>query len=233
MSKPSSPSIEPTSEVVMAAAGVRALRGDYERLPSWAKEQYAAGKNVREVMTEVYGVDLPLEAYVFHRSRPRQHELPIDRCFYPWELIEMAGPRYQDEDIAEHEAEIEKRELARDRDFLPLGSLEGSVCEWEGYMIGYSIERLRRGDLSILGYPYEQPEQETIVLGPSLLETLHLWMTDVHARAKAILEHPANRRRGSDIDVVASLECLKAIEKLQQKHAEQLAAATTTTTTTV
>lgn len=202
------------------------LRRRPEQLKQWAQNAYREGKTVRDVIHAIYGVDLPLEAYVFHRSRPRELEFPIDRFFHPWELMEMAGPKYKDDSISDYYAEREVRELDRNPDLLPLMLLEAGDTTLDGYLIGYSIAELEQGKTTIFGHSDEiaEDDKRSAVLGDSLLSVLHQWMTSYYEMELGAYEHPANRRRGSDSYVVNATRWLKDLEKLQRKLAEQLAA---------
>jgi len=206
---------------------VASLRGQPELLKPWAQDAYREGKTFHDVIVAIYGVDLPLEAYVFHRSRPRELEFPVDRFFHPWELIEMAGPRYKGDSIGERYAEQETKELERNPDFLPLMLLVAGETELDGYVIGYSLEQLAQGKTTILGHSdgIAEADKRSVVLGDSLLSVLQQWMTRFHEMELADYQHPANRRRGSDNHVENATQWLKDLEQLRRKVAEQQLAA--------
>lgn len=201
------------------------LRDRPERLSTWAEEVYQQGKSSSEVMAAVHGADLPLEAYVFYRSRPRDPELPVELLYMPWRLLDLASPKHEDEETSPWAAEQEANALAQDPDFLPLMKLEAYEARHDGWIIGYSLRELRQGKTTILGHNEDIPASGATFerLGYSLLAVLHEWTTDHLRTTEERFTSPANRGAGSldpeDVDRAARI--LKSVEKLQRKLAEQ------------
>ena len=202
-------------------------RSNPREITERAHRAYNEGKPSREVLTEIYEVDLPLEAYVFQRSYPRDHDFLVDRYFHPWALIEMASTHIASRPcplIDEHLARLELDALEANPDFLPLMSLQAGDTNYDGYVIGYSLEELRRGNSAIFGH-HEKGSARIAELrrfGDSLLAVLHQWMTDYCRMEKGKRADPANRRRPYD-NLESAEKWLKAVEKLQRKLAEQQA----------
>lgn len=203
------------------------LRSQPERLSSWAEEAYQQGKSARDVMTEVYGVDLPHEAYVFYRSRPRDSELPIEFLFLPWRLIDLANHIHGDEGPSPWAAEQEARALMQDPDFLPLLKLEAYEARHDGWIIGYSISELQQGKTTILGHNEDIPQSGAMFqpLGESLLSLLLEWAADHLRMTEERFRSPANRGAGSlgPEDVERAAGILQDVEKMLRKLSEQQA----------
>jgi hypothetical protein len=203
------------------------LRGQSERLFTWAKAAYQQGRSAREVMTAIYGVDLPGEAYLFYRSRPRNPELPVEFFFWPWRLIDLANPKHEDDSPSPWAAEQGARALAQDPNFLPLMKLEAYEARHDGWIIGYSLSELRQGKPTILGHNEDLPKSGATFqrLGESLLSVLHEWAADHLRMTDERFRSPANRGAGSldaeDVERAAGI--LKVVEKLQRKLADQQA----------
>jgi hypothetical protein len=176
-------------------------------------------------MTAVYGADLPLEAYVFYRSRPHDPELPIEFLYMPWRLVDLATGERDDDEPSPWAAEQEAHALAQNPDFLPLMKLEAYEARHDGWIIGYSLRELARGSTTILGHNEDIPETGAVFerLGDSLLAVLHEWAADHLRMTEGRFKSPANRGAGSlgpeDVERAASI--LKAIEQIQHATAEQ------------
>jgi hypothetical protein len=205
------------------------LRGQQEPLLAWAKEAHAEGKSVHDIVTAVYGVDLPPEAYVFYKSRPRDPELPADLVFFPWELLRLTGLKYEDDTPDPWSIEQETHALAQNIDFLPLMKLGAFEARHDGYVIGYSISALREGKTTILGHNEDIPESGASFeqLGDSLLSVLYEWATDHLRMVNEQFKSPSNRGFGSldNSDVERAAGILKSVETMQRKLAEQQATA--------
>lgn len=203
------------------------LRAQPGRLSSWAKDAYQQGKSTSEVMTAVYGVDLPLEAYVFYRSRPRNPELPVEFLYMPWRLIDLTSPKHEDEEPSPWAAEQEANALAQDPDFLPLMKLEAYEARHDGWIIGYSLRELSQGKTNVLGHKEDIAASGAAFerLGDSLLSVLQEWATDHLRMVNEQFKSPSNRGFGSldHSDVERAADILKSVEKIQRKLAEQQA----------
>ncbi len=205
------------------------LRAQPERLSTWAEEAYQQGKSTSEVMAAVYGADLPLEAYVFYRSRPRNPELPVEFLYMPWRLIDLTSPKHEDEEPSPWAAEQEIHSLAQNPDFLPLMKLEAYEARHDGWIIGYSLHELAQGKTTILGHDEDVPASGAAFerVGDSLLAVLHEWATDHLRMTEERFKSPANRGAGSlgPEDVERAANILKSVEKIQRKLAEQQSSA--------
>jgi hypothetical protein len=203
------------------------LRGQHEPLLAWAKKAHEEGKSVHDIVTAVYGVDLPPEACVFYKSRPRDPEFPADLVFFPWELLRLTGPQYEDDTPDPWSVEQETHALAQNADFLPLMKLVAFEARHDGYVIGYSISALREGKTTILGHNEDIPANGASFeqLGDSLLFVLHEWATDHLRMVNEQFKSPSNRGFGSldNSDVERAAGILKSVEKMQRKLTEQQA----------
>lgn len=203
------------------------LRGKHEPLLAWAKEAHEDGRSVHDIVTAVYGVDLPSEAYVFFQSRPRAPELPIDLVFFPWELLRLTDPQYEDDTPDPWSVEQEAHALAQNADFLPLMKLVASEARHDGYVIGYSLSALLEGKTAILGHNEDIPASGAAFerLGDSLLSVLHEWATDHLRMVNEQFKSPSNRGFGSldHSDVERAAGILASVEAMQRTLAEQQA----------
>lgn len=200
------------------------LRAQPERLSSWAEEAYQQGWSTSEVMTAVYGADLPLEAYAFYRSRPRNPELPIELLDMPWRLLDLASSKHNDEEASPWQTEQEANALAQDPDFLPLMKLEAYEARLDGWIIDYSLRELSQGKATVLGHNEDIPESGAAFerIGESLLAVLHEWATDHLRIIEERFKSPSNRGAGSlgPEDVERAANIFTAIEKIQHKLLE-------------
>lgn len=181
-------------------------------------------------MTAAYGADLPLEAYVFYRSRPRNPELPIEFLYMPWRLVDLASPKHgEDDEPSPWAEEQEAHALAQDPDFLPLMKLEAYEARHDGWIIGYSLQELSQGRTTILGHNEDIPESGARFerVGDSLLSVLHEWATDHLRMTEGRFKSPANRGAGSlgPEDAERAAGILKAIEMIQSELKAQQAPA--------
>jgi len=202
------------------------LRADYESLTPWARQLYQEGKSTADVMRELYGVDLPAEAYAFDRACAGGLDLPLLRLMHPWELL-AAAPEDAAADLSDVDEDWssgqETNALARWPQFLPLMQLRADDATHGGHVIGYDLDELAAGKATIWGFPGEVPEarRELAVLGPSLLAVLHAWLADHHRMLEVQRSSPANRGFGSltNEDVEQAADQLYAIEVLQREVA--------------
>lgn len=179
------------------------------------------GRPIQQLVEEVYGADLPAELHEFHRRWPREEELPVDRFFHPWALLSVGSSAAASLELSEHYAAVEAAEVVSHPDFLPLMSLQASEAVHDGYVIGYSLEHLRRGSTTIFGHPGDASAQSLEELGPSLIAVLLEWMTDYHRMEKWQYEAPENRRTASDWSLRNAEQWLKELEKLRAKTVER------------
>ncbi len=200
------------------------LRGQHESLAAWSLQATQQGKSIHEIVAAIYGVDLPLEAYSFYRFRPRDPELPIELLFFPWRLIDLVNPRHENDVASPWAMEQERNALEAAPDFLPLMKLEAYEARHDGWIIGYSLEELRRGRTTVIGHNEDIPAASTNFqrVGESLLSVLYEWAIDHQRMTKERFDSPDNRGAGSiePEDVERAKDILKAIEKVQRKHSE-------------
>jgi hypothetical protein len=198
-------------------------RGNFDSLVPWARRLFAEGKSVGEVMRAIYGVDLPAEVYVLDRAYPKRLWLPLDQTFHPWELFVLAEPGREVRGEDPWAREQEENAFAQNPNFLPLLRTGESDAEYGYYVLGYDIEELRNGKTTILGHQGDIPATgaEFEVIGTSLLDVLHTWMSDHLRMIKHQFESPMNRGAGSlekkDVDEVVGM--LRGIEELQKEAA--------------
>lgn len=190
------------------------------RMAEQARQGYAAGKSMHEVVTAAYGVDLPEEDYVFHQSGLQYPELLADRVFLPWELMELANPQHAKDEADPWSVEQMAHARLQAPSFLPLMKLSANDCLHDGYVLGYSVELLRQGKRTLLGHAEDIPPTGATfeVVGDSLLSVLHAWMSDHVRLVRKQYDAPSNRGFGSisydDVEVAEAR--LKAIAALQQ-----------------
>lgn len=198
-------------------------RGDFDSLVPWTRRLLAEGKSIGDVMRAIYGVDLPAEVYVFDRAYPRRLWLPVDQTFHPWELLALGGPTGDVRGEDPWAREQEEHAFAQHPSFLPLLRTGESDAEYGGYVLGYDLEELRSGRRTILGHRGDIPGAgaKLEVIGASLLDVLHAWMSDHLRMIEQQYESPVNRGAGSlerrDVDEVAGM--LRGIEELQREAA--------------
>jgi hypothetical protein len=197
------------------------LRTSPEQLWEWAKNAHEQGSSTSDLLIAIYGADLPLEAHIFFRSWPRDNDLPIDRFFHPWAVLALGTSRAADLELDEHYEAMESQEVASNPDFIPLMSLQAGETDYDGHIIGYSLSHLRNGDFSIFGHAEDATHLK--LLGSSLLQVLHAWMSEHHRMEKSQFEAPENRRTASDRSFKSAAQWLKEIDKLQHKLAERAA----------
>jgi hypothetical protein len=201
------------------------LRDRYELLVEWSIRAYAEGKSVHEVMCAVYGVDLPQEAYAFHRAMFRNEDIQIEWFQEPWVLIRLASPNITPTPASTWSVEQITNALAQEPNFLPLLQLGIGRAKLDDHVIGYDLSQLRQGKTTILGHQDEIPSEGASfeIVGDSLLSVLQQWISERLKLAAAQYRSPSNRGAGSishdNVEEVSNL--LKDIEKLQRKVAEK------------
>src|SRR5262245_1479684 len=98
------------------------LRADFDSLVPLARQLYAEGKTVGDVMRAVYGADLPAEAYAFWRAffgGKAKVKPTLEYMHHPWELISVASPIHQSDPVP-WQREQEERAFSQVPRFLPL-----------------------------------------------------------------------------------------------------------------
>ncbi len=194
-------------------------REDSDSVTEWGQRLRAEGKSTTEVMQAIYGVDLPAEAYALDRALIAGLDLPLVVTVHPWGLIDDSE-RDTDEDWSR---DLEDHAFAQWPRFLPLLQLAAEDAIHGNHVIGYDLDELRAGKLTIFGYDEAHPPEDgaLAIEGPSLLAVLHEWMADHHRMLDHQFRSPANRGFGSisNVDVEEATAQLHAIEALQREVA--------------
>ena len=183
----------------MTIAGSRA---DVDSLIPWARRLYATGATSGDVMRAVYGVDLPAEAYAFHRVIPGGRALPVELLDHPWDLLTVADPAQPPPRPHRWSREQETYAFTQNPDVLPLMQLAGGVTTdgvLDDHIIGYDVASVRAGGTAIVGHEGElRPTGSRFEpLGDSLVDVLHEWMSEHLAMVTAQFESPSNFGFGS------------------------------------
>src|SRR5581483_506847 len=140
-------------------------REDFDDVTAWGERLRAEGKSTADVMRAIYGVDLPPEAYALDRALVGGLALPLVVTVHPWAFIDDAA-RDTDEDWARG---VEEAAFADWPRFLPLLQLAAEDAVHGDHVIGYDLDELRAGKLTIYGYDESDPPADgaLAVLGPS------------------------------------------------------------------
>lgn len=194
-------------------------REDSDSVTKWGQRLRDEGKSTTEVMQAIYGVDLPAEAYALDRALVAGLDLPLVVTVHPWGLIDDSE-RDTDEDWSR---DLEGRAFAQWPRFLPLLQLAAEDAVHGNHVIGYDLDELRAGKLTIFGYDEAHPPEDgaLAIEGPSLLAVLHEWVADHHRMLDHQFRSPVNRGFGSisNVDVEEAAAQLRAIETLRREVA--------------
>lgn len=197
-------------------------RADVDSLVPWAKRLYAGGAPSGDVMRAVYGVDLPAEAYAFHRDIPGGRLLPVELLDHPWSLLSLADPARPAGKPHRWAREQETYAYSQFPDVLPLMQLGGGVTTdgvLDDHLIGYDLASLRAGGTAVVGHEGElRPTAARFEpLGDSLGDVLREWMSDHLAMVTSQYESPDNFGFGSleSADVAEVAAMLSLIEGLR------------------
>lgn len=170
----------------------------------------------------VYGVDLPAEAYAFHRDIPGGRSLPVELLDHPWGLLSLADPAQPAGKPHRWSREQEAYAFAQQPDVLPLMQLGGGATTdgvLDEHLIGYDLASLRAGGTAIVGHEGELQSAGARFepLGDSLVDVLREWMSEHLAMVTSQYESPSNFGFGSlgRADVAAVAEMLILIEGLR------------------
>lgn len=184
-----------------------------------ARAMYEQGYARSDVLTAIYGVDLPAEALLVLRdfvidAKP----LGVSWRITPWELMVRPENRDPEMDLGPHECDEDARAYAQAPHIVLIGRLEYHGVELGSSLIGYDLDELRAGRSTIVGLknvPRLPASPVTFtVFGPSLLEVLHELVASYLALAKRRFESDHHE----DVDSV--VEQLDSIEILQRELRE-------------
>jgi hypothetical protein len=199
-------------------------RADFDSVIPWAGRLLDQGATVGDVMRSIYGVDFPVEFYVFDNAFAAGLRLPLDRMVHPWQILALADPSRQARTDDPWAREQEERAHAQHPDFVPLAQLYASGdAEHDDHVIGYDLSALRAGVVRVLGHDGDVPERdaELVEVGSSLFGVLHAWMSDHVRMVEFQYDSPSNFGFGSldqrDVDRAAGY--LRQIEALRRKVA--------------
>ncbi len=159
-----------------AAAPIFASRMRPGTLVPAARAMYERGMSRSEVLTAIYGVDLPREAVLIERDYVAGNK-PIRVRFnaHPWELmipLDRGGPKFM---IGPLGGEDDARALAQAPNVLLVAWLRYARVKNGFSVIGYDLDELRAGRSTVVGLPPEHKQVPTSgarfeVFGPSLLD---------------------------------------------------------------
>jgi len=208
--------------MTVMSESVAGSRADVDSLIPWAKRLYAGGATSGDVMRAVYGLDLPAEAYAFHRDIPGGRLLPVELLDHPWDLLSLADPAQPACKPDRWSREQEAYAYSQYPDVLPLMQLGGGVTTdgvLDDHIIGYDLASLRAGGTAIVGHEGELRSTAARFepLGDSLVDVLQDWMSEHLEMVTSQYESPANFGFGSleraDVAKVAAM--LSLIEGLR------------------
>ena len=166
---------------------IAASRAHPRTLVPAARAMYEAGKTRSEVLTEIYGVDLPRETALIHRDLIRG-----DRCVrvmwgvHPWQLmiaLDDGGPSFALGPLGYID---EVRAYAQAPNVLLVGWLCYPNVPNGFSLIGYDLDQIAAGHPTVVSLPQEHrqvPEAGArfTPFGPSLVDVLADVIKDYHA----------------------------------------------------
>ena len=188
-----------------------ASRHDPSSLVPAARALYAAGKRPHEVVAAIYGVELPREAFVFHRDYV-DGDKPLRAVWktHPWELM-TARPSFQ---ISDTKAAEEARAFAQVPHVLVLGSLTFADLPLGFSTFGYDLNELAAGRSTVvaLARPGEVPatDAQLLAMAPSLLDMFHEMTRLYHASFRGLTSTHALEERSNAAEELRHLQLLKA-----------------------
>lgn len=147
---------------------------DPRTLLDTARGLYERGLSPSQVMTEIYGVDLPAEAKLVLRDYIASTAAHVDVqwSILPWDLY---SPPSQGAEIPISDLEAARvvQASAIAPRLLLLGVTSFGDSTYSGFAIGYDLDALRTGDTTVYGIRVPITEASRCVqLGSSLLDVL-------------------------------------------------------------
>jgi len=205
---------------------IKISRADPSSLVPFARHLCETGKSREEIIREIYHVDFPDEFYLFEKwCIVGNLYLPLEWLHHPWELIiplERGGPS---EEFYPWSEKQEKNAFSQAPHVVLLMALYAGDAIYDDYYIGYDLNELREGRTTIVGHENDIPENgaKFEIIGSSMLEVLHVWMSDHHRMKQAQYNKPSNRGFGSltEEDVEEVAEQLSGIEAMQAELASK------------
>lgn len=205
---------------------IKISRADPSSLVPFARHLCETGKSPEEIVREIYNVDFPDEFYLFEKwCIVGNLDLSLQWLHHPWELIvslERGGPS---EKVDPWSEEQEKNAFSQAPHVVLLMELYASDAIYGDYFIGYDLNELSEGRTTIVGHEDDIPENgaKFEIIGSSMLEVLHAWMSDHYRMVQAQYNKPSNRGAGSlrkkNVEEVA--EQLRGIEAMQTELASK------------
>jgi hypothetical protein len=197
------------------AERIVASRADPRTLVPAARAMYEAGKTRSEVLTAIYGVDLPREAVLIQRDFVDGNK-PIRVLWraHPWELmipLDRGGPKFMLGSL-DHEDEV--RAYAQAPHILPVAWLRYPRVPVGYSLIGYDLNEIAAGRSTVVGLPPEQrqvPESgaKFTVFGPSLIDVFSDVITSYHASWGTRDVREAHEERRDAAIELAGIEALR------------------------
>lgn len=191
-----------------------ASRTDPRTLVPAARAMYEAGKTRREVLTAIYGVDLPREAVLIERDFVDGNK-PVRVLWHahPWELmipLDRGGPTFMLDAI---DAEDEVRAYRQAPHVLLVGLLCYADVPNGFSMIGYDLSEIAAGRSTVVGLPQQREVQESgaqfTVFGPSLIDVLADMTIRYHASWGIKDNRSSNEERRDAENELAGIESLR------------------------
>ena len=185
-----------------------------------ARALYERGLNRSQVLTSIYGVDLPSEAALFSRHVVNiDGDPPLSAVWgtLPWELmipLEQGGPSLE---IPSHHVVQEVRAYAQAPHVLLLGRTGYKHALHGSSVIAYDLDELRAGRTTIVGVEYAIDVPETganfVPFGTSLVA----FFRNLINRKIALMEDVVTRGGGYyDLEEIAEvrshLQCIAFLE---------------------
>ncbi len=175
---------------------------------------YEAGKSRSEVLTAIYGVDLPREAVLIHRDYVLgQGGLRVIWKTNPWQLmipLDKGGPKFE---IGEIDCEDDVRAYAQAPNVV--------LVAWLGYpniprgfsLIGYDLDEVAAGRSTVVGLPQQRQVPLTgaqfTVFGPSLIDVFSDMITGYRSSRADREDRGALEDRNHASGELAGIEALR------------------------
>ncbi len=196
------------------AASRAASRTDPRTLVPVARAMYEAGKTRSQVLSEIYGVDLPRETALIHRDLIRgDRSVRVMWCVHPWQLMitRQGGPSFPLGPLGYID---EVRAYAQAPNVLLVGWLCYPRVSNGFSVIGYDLDEVAGGRSTMVSLPQEYrqvPETgaKFTALGPSLVDVLADVIKAYHARWHDREDAAAYEERAATERELAAVEAIR------------------------
>jgi hypothetical protein len=193
-------------------------RAKPETLLAAARALYAEGKERHQVVSAVYGVDLPEEAVRLHRAQVDDGlDLTVRMLTNPWQLLEPPDEDAGDRGVGPLSTRLEPAAFAQAPSMIPLlVTLYPGVAGGEA-LLGYDIDELRAGRTTIVGTRWPVDVHGTVRpvdrRGPSLLDVLAAIVEGHCAHVERLVRDARSGHEEEELE--AAQAQLRAIEALR------------------